>query len=69
MIFFFIVHNDIDFKNPKDPVWILNMESCEKYIKNQYDESPNDTKYIFDKSMLNEIDVKILRDIIDASWE
>lgn len=67
--FFLIAHDDIDFKNPKDPIWIFNMNSCQKYLKIQSDESPYDSKYIFDKSMLNEIDVKILRDIIDASWD
>ena len=66
--FFFIAHNDIDFKNPRDPVWIFDMNDWKKYLKSKSDESSNQSKYIFRKSLLKEIDVKILRDIIDASW-
>jgi len=66
--FIFIAHDDIDFKNPKDPVWIFDMNYWEKYLKSQSDKSSNPSKYVFNKSMLNEVDVKILRDIIDASW-
>ena len=66
--FFFIAHNDIDFKNPNDPVWIFNMNDWEKYLKSQSDELSDSSKYVFKKSMLKEVDVKILRDIIDASW-
>jgi hypothetical protein len=66
--FLFIAHDDIDFKNPKDSVWIFDMRHWEKHLKNHSDELSNSSKYVFNKSMLNEIDVKILRDMIDASW-
>lgn len=44
------------------------MKYWEKHLKNQFDESTNSSNYVFNKSMLREIDVKILRDMIDASW-
>jgi len=67
--FLFIAHDDVDFKDPKSPVWIFDMSKWEKSLKSQCDkESSDSSKYVFHKSMLTPIDVKILRDIIDVSW-
>lgn len=68
--FFFIAHNDIDFKNPKDPVWIFSNREWINGLKEKSESnSLNSSKYLLKREMLHKIDVKILRDMIDASWK
>ncbi|EPA06183.1 hypothetical protein [Candidatus Nitrosarchaeum limnium] len=67
--FFFIAHDDIDFKNPKDSVWIFSNREWERTLKEKCESNTtNSNKYVIHRSILKKIDVKILRDMIDASW-
>ena len=68
--FFFIAHNDIDFKNPREPVWIFSNREWENGLKEKSEKkSLNSSKYILKRDMLRKTDVKILRSMIDASWK
>ena len=66
--FFLIGHDRSQFKNPRDNVWILELNDWIKSIRVKCIVTKNN-KYVINKSYMKKIDVKILRDIINAAWD
>jgi hypothetical protein len=66
-LFLIVGHDGIDFKDPKDKVWILDIKDWLKSVKGKTSLNQH-KKYVINKSLMKEIDVKILRDILDAYW-
>lgn len=64
----FVAHDDIDFTDPSDSVWIFEMKTWLSDLKEKSLYSNSKNKYMVEKSLMTKIDVKILRDIIDAAW-
>lgn len=72
----FIGHDDIDFRNLNDSVWLFEMQEWKSgkipHVENAQsdptgDESPT-FGYTVEREFMEEIDVKILRDRIDSIW-
>lgn len=72
----FIGHDDIDFSNLEDPVWLFEMREWksgviphveDKFIDPTY--SVNEvTGYRVEREFMEKLDVKTLRDRIDSIW-
>lgn len=65
--FLFVGHDGSKFIDPYDKVWILDIKDWKDHVKKKCDFKQNN-KYAINKSLMKPIDVKILRDILDASW-
>ncbi len=71
----FIGHDDIDFKNLNQPVWLFEMQDWKsgriphvEAIQDHPDYSNKIRGYRIEREFMERIDVKILRDRIDGIW-
>jgi len=73
----FIGHDDIDFKKLDDPVWLFEMSDWKSdkipHVEGTLTDPMYSDKaingYTVERGFMDEIDVKQLRDKIDASWK
>ena len=72
----FIGHDDIDFTNLDDPVWLFEISQWRSGTVPHVERSHTDTTYNeneiagyrIEREFMEKIDVKILRDKIDSIW-
>lgn len=73
---FFIGHDDINFLNPEDSIWVFEMKGwndgripkVEKKVRDESYSVVEQEGYIIERGWLQEIKVKELREKIDAAW-
>jgi hypothetical protein len=73
----FIGHDDIDFSDLNDPVWLFEMKEWKTKTIPHVDDSLVDpsysenevTGYRIEREFMEKIDVKVLRDRIDSIWD